>query len=109
MTVKELANTLELKVINEADTAREIHGAYTGDLLSWVMGRAKSDNVWVTIMSNVNVIAVASLCDVSLVILSENSVLDEEALQKAKMQDINVYSSEKASFELCAEIGKVLP
>lgn len=108
MTVKELANTLNLKAINEAETDREIVGAYTGDLLSWVMGRAKSDNVWVTIMSNVNVIAVASLCDVSMVILSENSILDDEAKSKAKMQDINVYSSEKTSFELCAEIGKLI-
>ena len=108
MTVKELVEKLNLKTVNEADTSREIHGAYTGDLLSWVMGRAKSDNVWVTIMSNVNVVAVASLCDVSLVILSESSTLDEEALSKAKMQDINVYSSDKTSFELCAEIGKIL-
>ena len=31
---------------------REIDGVYVGDLLSWVMGRAQSDNAWVTIMSN---------------------------------------------------------
>ena len=108
MKVKELANILNLKAINEAETGRDIIGAYTGDLLSWVMGRAKSDNVWVTIMSNINVIAVASLCDVSMVILSENSILDDEAMSKAKMQDINVYSSEKTSFELCSEIGKII-
>ncbi len=105
MTVKELAEKLNLKAICEDDTEREIDGAYTGDLLSWVMGRAKSGNVWVTIMSNVNVIAVATLCDVSMVILSENSNLDKEALIKAKAQGINVYSSDKTSYQLCAEIG----
>ncbi len=105
MTVKELCEKLNLKVICEDDNTREIDGAYTGDLLSWVMGRAKSGNAWITIMSNVNVVAVATLCDVSMVILSEGSNLDEEALEKAKMQGINVYSSDKTSYELRASIG----
>ncbi len=108
MTVKELSDRLSLKVLNEADTSREIHGAYTGDLLSWVMGRAKSDNVWITIMSNVNVVAVASLCDVSVVILSESSTLDADALEKAVMQEINVYSSELTSFELCCKVAELI-
>jgi len=108
MTVKELAEKLALKTLCEDDTAREINGAYTGDLLSWVMGRAKSDNVWVTIMSNVNVVAVASLCDVSMVILSENSVLDSDAMEKARIQGINIYSSEMTSYELCAKISTMI-
>lgn len=108
MTVKELADGLNLTPINEDDTGRHVEGAYTGDLLSWVMGRAKSGNVWVTIMSNVNVVAVATLCDVSMVILSESSTLDEDALEKAKTQGINVYTSVKTSYQLCAEIGRLL-
>lgn len=108
MTVKELSEILELKSIYTYDSTREINGAYTGDLLSWVMGRAKTDNIWITIMSNINVVAVASLCDVSMVILSENSILDIDALEKAKTQGINVYSSELTSFELCSKIGKII-
>ncbi len=108
MIVKDLVDKLSLKVINEADTSREIHGAYAGDLLSWVMGRAKSDNIWITIMSNVNVVAVASLCNVSIVVLSENSVLDKDGLEKAKMQDINVYSSELTSYELCCRVAELI-
>lgn len=108
MTVKELSEKLSLTAINEDDTSRIVNGAYTGDLLSWVMGKAKSDNVWITIMSNVNVIAVASLCDVSMVILSENSTLDEDAADKVKSQGINVYSSEMTSFELCGKIYSLL-
>ena len=108
MTVKELAERLNLTPINIDEEEREIHGAYTGDLLSWVMGRAKSGNVWVTIMSNINVIAVATLCDVSMIILSEDSHLDNDALEKAKNQGINVFTSSKTSYELCAEIGQLL-
>ncbi|MBR3995523.1 MAG: hypothetical protein IKI97_09625 [Clostridia bacterium] len=108
MTVRELAEKLSLKSINVDDDTREISGAYTGDLLSWVMGRAKQDNLWITIMSNINVIAVASLCDLSMVILSENSTLDDDALEKAKIQGINIYSSELASYELCCKVGTLI-
>ena len=108
MTVKNLCEKLNLTIICEDDNSREIDGVYTGDLLSWVMGRAKSGNAWVTIMSNVNVIAVATLCDVSMVILAEGNTLDEEALVKAKSQCINVYSSEKTSYEICAAIGSLI-
>ena len=59
-------------------------------------------------MSNINVVAVASLCDVSAVILSEGSTLDDDALEKARLQGINVFSSDLTSFELCCEIGKII-
>ncbi len=109
MTVKEAALLLDLVPLCEEDPSREIAGAYTGDLLSWVMGRAKSGNIWVTIMSNINVIAVATLCDTSMVILAENSKLEPDALAKAHEECINVYTSPLTSFELCAAIGKNIP
>ncbi len=108
MTVKELSKKLNLKEINCADANFELNTVYAGDLLSWVMGRAKSGNVWVTIMSNINVIAVASLCDVSTVILSEGVTLDADALERAKSQNINIFSTDKTTYEICAEISKIL-
>ena len=48
MTVRELAEKLELRILSMPDPEREISGAYAGDLLSWVMGRAKEDSVWAT-------------------------------------------------------------
>ena len=108
MTVTKLCEVCSLSAVNIADGNKEVDGAYCCDLLSWVMGKAQADNVWITIMSNINVIAVASLCDVSMVILSENSVLDDDALEKAKIQGINVFSSEMTSFELCSKIGNLI-
>lgn len=108
MKVKELAERLSLLKVTDCGGEREIDGAYTGDLLSWVMGRAKSGNVWVTIMSNINVVAVASLCDVSMVIIAEGSEIGEDTIEKAKTQDIGIYSSKMTSYELCSEIGKLI-
>ncbi len=91
--------------LHEADPTREVTGAYIGDLLSWVMGRAKADSVWITIMSNVNVCAVASLADVACVILAEAVEPDPPALEAAEMRGINLYQSEKTAYELAAAIA----
>ena len=83
MTVKEFAERLNLKVMIEGEMDREITGCYIGDLLSWVMGRAPEDSAWLTVMGNINSIAVATLADVSCIVLVENAALDENAAQKA--------------------------
>ena len=102
MTVKALADTLSLTPLSVSDADREVHGAYIGDLLSWVMGRAKADSAWITIMTNVNVCAVASLSDVACVILAENVEPDPPMLEAANMRGINLYRSEKTAYELAA-------
>ena len=83
-------------------------GVYSGDLLSWVMGNSEYGNVWVTIMSNLNVIAVASLASVSCVVLSEGVTLDDDAMQRAKQEGTNVLSSELTSYEICAKLSSLI-
>ena len=65
------------------------------------MGRAKADNAWVTIMSNVNVVAVASLSDVACVILAEGVTLDADVLGVATDCGINVLSTTLPAYEAC--------
>ena len=59
MNVRELAHVMALTEFIMPEPEREVSGGYVGDLLSWVMGRAQTGNVWLTIMSNQNVAAVA--------------------------------------------------
>ena len=89
------------------DGEREIDGVYIGDLLSWVMGRAQMDNAWITIMNNVNVLAVASLVDLSAVVLAEGVTLSEKDAASAQEKGINVYTSEKSTYELCRLAGEL--
>ena len=108
MTVKVLCEKTGLTPVFLPDGDREIVGVYCGDLLSWVMGRAESGNAWITIMQNINVIAVASLCDVSCVILAESVKLDADAEKAALAKGINILSSEKSSYEVALMLGRVL-
>ena len=54
MTPIKFAQKYNLTVVTPGDGSREIKGAYCGDLLSWVMGRAKEDDAFVTVMANIN-------------------------------------------------------
>ena len=108
MTVRQLAETVGFLPLLLPDGEREVNGAYCGDLLSWVMGRAESSNVWITIMSNINVIAVATLSDVSCVVLAEGVMLDADAEKAAKDKGINILSSKKSAYEIAVALGKVI-
>lgn len=105
MTVIQLAETVGLKIETMPQPEREVKGAYCGDLLSWVMGRASEDNAWLTIMTNINVIAVATLSDVSCVILCEGVTLDEELKNTAKEKGVNILISDKNSYETAVKIS----
>ncbi len=108
MTVNELISACGFEAICLPDGEREIHGAYIGDLLSWVMGRAQADNAWITIMNNINVIAVASLADTACVILAEGVTLDDDIKAAAVQKDINVLSSSLPAFETAEKLsGKI--
>ncbi len=108
MTVTELMNACGFQSICLPEPDREVHGAYVGDLLSWVMGRAQEDNAWVTIMSNINVVAVASLSDVACVILAEGVIFDEQLAATAQQKGINVLTTELPAFETAQQLtGKV--
>lgn len=105
MTVNELVLKLNLTPLVLPDGGREITGCYAGDLLSWVMSRAKAGNLWFTIMNHMNVLAVASLADVAAVVLAEGETLGEKELAVAGERGINVLTSGKSVYELCVEAG----
>lgn len=108
MTTKELIEKLNLSILVEGDLDREITSCYIGDLLSWVMGRAPEDSVWLTVMGNINSIAVATLADVSCIVLVENAALDEEARKKAEMMDVTILQTELNSYALAVKISELI-
>jgi len=108
MTVNELVAAGNFIPIVISDGEREVSGVYIGDLLSWVMGRADSGNVWITIMSNINIIAVASLADVSCIVIAEGVVLEEDVINTANAKGINILSAKESIYEIALKLGSIL-
>lgn len=108
MTVSELVTIGEFKALSMPEGDRVIHGVYIGDLLSWVMGRAGEDNAWITIMTNINVVAVASLSDVACVILAEGTAPDSEVLATAEEKGVNILSCPLGTYEIAVKLSELL-
>lgn len=107
--IKDLTKLLEVELRTGNDTGDDfVEGVYCGDLLSWVMSKAKPGNVWITIQSHINVIAVASLIGIPAVIIVEGSEVDNDVIQKANEEEIAIFTSSKPAYEiasLCAAKG----
>ena len=108
MTVQELTQALELTSFCTPDADRPVTGAYCGDLLTWVMANAPMDGAWLTIMSNVNVAAVASLTDVSCVILTEGVKPDAPLLTRAQTQGVNLLGTSMSTYDCAVRLGSLL-
>lgn len=107
MTVNELKEKLACNTIVMPNGDQEVSGCYIGDLLSWVMSAAKAGDIWITIMSNINVVAVATLCDTACILLAEGVTLSDEIIATAKEKGVNILSSDKNAYILAKEISEL--
>ncbi len=83
-TVAEMVQQLALTVVTHtAGTGTTVTGGYASDLLSCVMTRAQTGNVWVTLQAHPNVVAVASLLNLSCVIVTEGTSVEQPTIEKA--------------------------
>lgn len=108
MTVTQLANEAGFTAAAMPRGDREITGVYIGDLLSWVMGRANSGDAWITIMSNQNVVAVATLADTACVILAEGVQPEDGVTQLAMEKNINLLISPVSAYETACRLQQRL-
>lgn len=90
MKLTNIIEKLNATAINVGDPDREISGGYAGDFLSFVMGKAPEDCAWFTVMSNVNVAAVALLAEVGVVVLCEGVHAEEALLERVRKENFNL-------------------
>ena len=109
MTVKELVNALDAHIVSGNESLeRQVKCGYACDLLSLVMGRGPESSIWMTVMGNVNAVAVASLADIACVLVCEGCEVDEAAIQKAQMQDIAIAKTEMTIYDACVKVSQLL-
>lgn len=105
MKLQEIVDILSLVVRTaSSNLTREVTGGYVSDLLSDVMANSKEGNVWITLQTHQNIVAVATLKDLSGIILVNNRNPDPETLKKAEDQGMPILVSSLPAFEL---VGKL--
>ena len=108
MTVIELVEASGFRAVTLPAPEKKIDGVYIGDLLSWVMGNANSSNLWITIMSNINTVAVATLVDVSCILLAEGVMPDDALIKTAQEKGVNLLSTNLSAYEAAIKIHGIL-
>ena len=108
MTVRELAEKMNMQAVSEGDMSRSIKDCYLCDMLSFVMAKAKEGDAWITVQTNINVVAVASLADCACVIIPEDIAVEDPTMQKANAQGVTILRASQTAFEIACEIGRNL-
>ncbi len=109
MTLQELKEKLSLNILTEGvQLDRQVTGGYVSDLLSDVMANAKEGDVWITLQTHLNIVAVASLKGISGIIIVNGRRPDDETLRKASEEGIPILGTDETAFEISGRIYKIL-
>ncbi|MBQ9715728.1 MAG: hypothetical protein IJV77_04900 [Clostridia bacterium] len=108
MKVGELVEKMGLTVFNMVDEKDDIFSFCASDLFSYVMDKAKYKCCWLTIMSNVNITAVAKMAEISAVVLCDGVKPHQTLIKKAKEQNITLLGCNLPIFQASAKISQSL-
>jgi len=105
MKLKEIVEKLNLEVAVGDDLEnKNVDGVYICDLLSNVMAHGQKDDLWITIQTHQNILAVASLLNFSGILIPEGFNPDAETLEKAETEGVVILKSSKSAFNLAGEL-----
>lgn len=108
MTVNDYAKNLELEIVSKGDMTKEINGCYCSDLLSHCMSNIESNNVWITVQTNINVVAIAVLTELSCIVVAQDMPVEKNVIDKAIAEEITILRSKESAYELCVKTGNVI-
>jgi predicted transcriptional regulator len=109
MTLADIAKKLNLQVLScSEELKREVTGGYCSDLLSDVMGNAKEGDLWITLQVHKNIIAVASLKEISAIILVKGLRPREDVIELSEKECIPILLSDLPAFDLAGQIYQLL-
>ena len=107
VTVADIAERLALKVLTrKASLNKDITGGYASDLLGCVMARAQAGNIWVTLQAHPNVVAVATLLNLSGVIVAEGNTVGQPTIDKAEEEGIAILSTPSTTYTVVERLGE---
>lgn len=104
MTVKSIISSLGLKVYTQVSD-REVSYIYCCDLLSNALVKLEQNALWITVMNNVNVAAIAYNVNAACVVLAEGVKPDAELVLRAKEHGVCILGSELNIYETALGIN----
>jgi hypothetical protein len=108
MTVKDLSKIEGFKTVLLVDENALIADAYTGDLLSDVIGNVGEDSILITVQAHKNTIAVGSLSSMPAIVVCNGRTCPDDMIKAAKDSEISLFETEDNQFHASVKIAKAL-
>jgi len=109
MKVSDLIREFDLNIFSGVQgTSNEVSGGYVSDLLSDVMGFAREGQVWITLQTHQNTVAVASLKDLAAIILVKGLQPDQGTVDHSNTEGIPVLGTHMETFEMAGKLFRFL-
>ncbi len=109
MKAADLVKELSLEVKScEKGLHKDVTGAYISDLLSDVMANSKEGNVWITLQTHINIVAVASMKSLNGIIIVGGRNPQNETINKAETENITIMTTPLPAFEVAGRIYQML-
>jgi hypothetical protein len=108
MDLRQIAKALELTpVAAEGRMDRDVTGCYVGDLLSCAMKGAKRGDIWLTVQSHANVVAVAVLLELSAVVVTEGANVEQGTLDRAETEGVVLLTTPQPAYPLAGRLWEL--
>lgn len=107
MKLSKVIENIELEEVVGINEEINVDGVYIGDLLSLVISKGNKDNIWITIQTHLNIIAVASLIELSAIIVVEGMEIDEDTINKARNLNIPLYRTSQGAYEVACKLNNL--
>jgi len=108
VTIRETAAALGAEILHDEFEDAKISGAYTSDLLSDVMANAKEGGVLITIQAHKNTVAVATLVNVTVIIICNSRPIPDDMLAAAKEEGIAILRVKENQFTVSGKLYGLL-
>jgi hypothetical protein len=104
MTIREAAEALGAKIIQDEFEDAELSGAYTSDLLSDVMANAKDGGALITIQAHKNTVAVATLVNISVIVICNSRPIPDDMVAAAKDEGIAIILTKENQYKVSGKL-----
>ena len=108
ITISEAAGALGAEIIQDEFDDAELSGAYTSDLLSDVMAHAKDGGALVTIQAHKNTVAVATLVNITVIVVCNSRPIPDDMLEAAKDEGIAVIRTKENQYTVSGKLYALL-
>lgn len=109
ITIADLVKEFGFEVFCGADhLGSPVKGAYSSDLLSDVMGKAREGEIWITMQTHRNIIAVASLKELAGILIVNGSRPEPETVATANAEGVILLGTKDRSFITCGKLYKLM-